>query len=397
MAKLKAKLGMIVHSIGNFFSGKDQLPLCDPALNASGLDKFLKSIGRNPSYVDLELTEQKLTRREGRSFSCLRKLADKITVSGYYVVVPNFFYGEPYDPQNTNRPLGEWLKDHGTVGEDVVGELTKSMQKIGLDMRVSALVNDTIGTLAGGRFYNQDVIAAVILGTGTNAAYVERANAIPKWHGPLSKSRDMGNFQSSHLPLTEYDVALDAESLNPGEQIFEKLISVRFANHGHPTMVVSIDPAHSLRDSFAQVVGLFRFKEWSHHYMLSSFIRCQILEIASKRKVSRNHESLSPQTNQFLKITRIMKDWNDLLEPEDLELNKQMSELGLPLSFHTTKEEYHVKWKELPYDERYWEFETDISALQPEIERFNKFRSRSSKLASMKQRSSIKDDVELKN
>ncbi|XP_020971515.1 uncharacterized protein LOC107628351 [Arachis ipaensis] len=45
----------------------------------------------------------------------------------------------------------------------------------------------------------------------------------------------------------------------------------------------------------------------------------------------------------------------------------------------------------------YWEFETDILAFQPEIERFNKFRSRSNKLASMKQRSSVKDDVELKN
>ncbi|MED6112810.1 hexokinase A [Stylosanthes scabra] len=77
------------------------------------------------------------------------------------------------------------------VWEDVVGELTNSMQKIGLDMRVSALVNDTIGTLARGRFYNQDVITAVILGTGTNAAYVERANAIPKWDGPLPKSGDM--------------------------------------------------------------------------------------------------------------------------------------------------------------------------------------------------------------
>ncbi|KAK7319943.1 hypothetical protein RJT34_04672 [Clitoria ternatea] len=130
--------------------------------------------------------------------------------------------------------LIKWTKGFNiedTVGEDVVGELTKSMEKIGLDMRVAALVNDTIGTLAGGRFYNQDVIAAVILGTGTNAAYVERAHAIPKWHGPMPKSGDMvinmewGNFRSSHLPLTEYDQALDAESLNPGDQIFEKLIS----------------------------------------------------------------------------------------------------------------------------------------------------------------------------
>lgn len=52
-------------------------------------------------------------------------------------------------------------------------------------------VNDTIGTLAGGRYTNKDVVAAVILGTGTNAAYVERAQAIPKWHGPLPKSGEM--------------------------------------------------------------------------------------------------------------------------------------------------------------------------------------------------------------
>lgn len=30
---------------------------------------------------------------------------------------------------------------------------------------------------------------------------------------------EWGNFRSSHLPLTEFDQALDAESLNPGEQV----------------------------------------------------------------------------------------------------------------------------------------------------------------------------------
>ena len=55
-------------------------------------------------------------------------------------------------------------------------------------------VNDTVGTLAGGRYYKGDVIAAVILGTGTNAAYVERASAIPKWHGPLPKTGEMVSF-----------------------------------------------------------------------------------------------------------------------------------------------------------------------------------------------------------
>ncbi|XLT71594.1 hypothetical protein HN873_028020 [Arachis hypogaea] len=130
--------------------------------------------------------------------------------------------------------LIKWTKGFSiddTVGKDIVAELTKAMEKQGLDMRVTALVNDTVGTLAGGRYTDKDVIAAVILGTGTNAAYVERAQAIPKWHGLLPKSGEMvinmewGNFRSSHLPLTEFDHALDMESLNPGEQVYEKIIS----------------------------------------------------------------------------------------------------------------------------------------------------------------------------
>ncbi|KAG0491786.1 hypothetical protein HPP92_005184 [Vanilla planifolia] len=117
------------------------------------------------------------------------------------------------------------------VGEDVVVELTKAMERKGLEMRVAALVNDTIGTLAGGRYYDPDVVAAVILGNGTNAAYIEQVKAIPKWNGLLPKSGEMvinmewGSFRSAHLPMTEYDLTLDAESLNPNEQIFEKLIS----------------------------------------------------------------------------------------------------------------------------------------------------------------------------
>ncbi|GLT49022.1 hypothetical protein SLA2020_226080 [Shorea laevis] len=130
--------------------------------------------------------------------------------------------------------LLRWTKGFsidGVVGQDVVAELTKSMERKGLDMQVSALVNDTVGTLAGGRYMDNDVVAAVILGTGTNAASVECAQAIPKWHSLLPKSGDMvinmewGNFRSSHLPLTEHDHALDADSLNPSEQIFEKIIS----------------------------------------------------------------------------------------------------------------------------------------------------------------------------
>ncbi|XP_044486882.1 endo-1,3;1,4-beta-D-glucanase-like [Mangifera indica] len=42
----------------------------------------------------------------------LRKLADKIAAVGFYVAVPDFFYGDPYEP-NPEKPFQAWLKDHG--------------------------------------------------------------------------------------------------------------------------------------------------------------------------------------------------------------------------------------------------------------------------------------------
>ncbi|XP_019164578.1 PREDICTED: endo-1,3;1,4-beta-D-glucanase-like [Ipomoea nil] len=42
----------------------------------------------------------------------LRKIADKVAASGYYVVVPDFLYGDPYVPDS--KPLGDWIQGHGT-------------------------------------------------------------------------------------------------------------------------------------------------------------------------------------------------------------------------------------------------------------------------------------------
>ena len=52
-------------------------------------------------------------------------------------------------------------------------------------------INDTVGTLAAGRYNDEDVVIGVILGTGSNAAYVEEASAIPKFEGELPKSGNM--------------------------------------------------------------------------------------------------------------------------------------------------------------------------------------------------------------
>lgn len=129
--------------------------------------------------------------------------------------------------------LIKWTKGFsvsGTAGKNVVECLNEAMKGQGLEMRVSALVNDAVGTLAGAHYWDNDVMVAVILGTGTNACYIERMDAIPKM-GKLTTgsektiiNTEWGAF-STGLPLTDFDRDMDSESINPGEQIFEKTIS----------------------------------------------------------------------------------------------------------------------------------------------------------------------------
>ncbi|XP_052179424.1 hexokinase-3-like [Diospyros lotus] len=130
--------------------------------------------------------------------------------------------------------LIKWTKGFSIedmVGRDVSACLQQAMYRRGLHMEVAALINDTVGTLALGHYHDEDTVAAVIIGTGTNACYMERADAIIKCQGLLTTSGGMvvnmewGNFWSSHLPRTSYDIDLDAESPNPNDQGFEKMIA----------------------------------------------------------------------------------------------------------------------------------------------------------------------------
>ncbi|XP_071697076.1 hexokinase-3-like isoform X2 [Rutidosis leptorrhynchoides] len=130
--------------------------------------------------------------------------------------------------------LIKWTKGFAIedmIEKDVVECLQKALSRRGLDMNVTALVNDSVGTLALGHFYDKDTVAAVVIGTGTNACYFERADAVIKCQGLLTTSGGMvinmewGNFWSSHLPRTPYDIDLDTDSQNPNDQGFEKMIS----------------------------------------------------------------------------------------------------------------------------------------------------------------------------
>jgi hexokinase len=93
--------------------------------------------------------------------------------------------------------LIRWTKGFSirdTVGRDVAQCLNEALANCGLNVRVTALVNDTVGTLALGHYYDEDTVAAVIIGSGTNACYIERTDAIIKCQGLLTNSGGMVSY-----------------------------------------------------------------------------------------------------------------------------------------------------------------------------------------------------------
>jgi hexokinase len=97
---------------------------------------------------------------------------------------------------------------------------------------VTALINDTVGTLMASAYTDSSTRMGCIFGTGCNAAYMDECGAIPKLAHlrldaamPMAINCEYGAFDSGGrvLPRTPYDERIDAESPRPGQQAFEKM------------------------------------------------------------------------------------------------------------------------------------------------------------------------------
>ena len=74
---------------------------------------------------------------------------------------------------------------------------------------MTVLLNDSIGTFAGGRYLDPDIMMGVILGTGTNMSYLERKRFIRNTPQPLKPgfsdemliNSEWGCYQSNLLPV----------------------------------------------------------------------------------------------------------------------------------------------------------------------------------------------------
>ncbi|NWH39060.1 HXK1 protein, partial [Chloropsis hardwickii] len=131
-----------------------------------------------------------------------------------------------------------WTKHfrvRGVQDTDVVSTLRKALQKhqasSDIDVDVLALVNDTVGTMMTCGYDDQRCEVGLIIGTGTNACYMEEMRHIDLVEGDEGRmciNTEWGAFGDDGALddlRTEFDRELDLGSLNPGQQLFEKMIS----------------------------------------------------------------------------------------------------------------------------------------------------------------------------
>ena len=158
----------------------------------------------------------------------LQPLAEKAERIGFC-----FSYATEITPDCDGKLL-YWTKEiqaPDVVGTFVGAELNRKLVPMGCGGKRIVILNDTIATLLAGKSFGSarrySNYTGVIVGTGSNTAYVEANARIAKVPdlpaGAMAINLESGGF--GKCPRSDFDEMLDATLANPGKQTFEKMIS----------------------------------------------------------------------------------------------------------------------------------------------------------------------------
>ncbi|OAA53351.1 glucokinase [Cordyceps fumosorosea ARSEF 2679] len=156
-----------------------------------------------------------------------------------------FTFSFTYDSHSVSRgTMLQWDKGWDildAIGRDPCRMLQDAIDRQKLRVRVTALTNDSVGTLMAKAYTSAQAstpLIGAIFGTGTNAAYVEqlaRIEKLPRRSESLKGDDSVMVINTewgawfdttpAALPGCMYDDILDRESPTPGEQLFEKRTS----------------------------------------------------------------------------------------------------------------------------------------------------------------------------
>lgn len=173
---------------------------------------------------------------------CMAKFMMEQGVSNAQKLPLGFTFSFPCKQEGlTCAKLINWTKGFkasNVEGADVVTLLREACKRReDIDIDVVAVLNDTVGTLMACAFKENSCQVGVIVGTGTNACYMEKLSRIGKLEGELDNDNlpdemiintewgAFGDDGAIDSTLTEFDRKVDSTSINPGKQLFEKMIS----------------------------------------------------------------------------------------------------------------------------------------------------------------------------
>ncbi|MCJ1363356.1 hexokinase A [Acarospora aff. strigata] len=224
--------------------------------------------------------------------------------------------------------LQRWTKGFdidGVEGHDVVPLFEDALAKRGLPIKVTALINDTTGTLIASGYTDDQIKVGCIFGTGCNAAYIETCGSIPKLAHynlpadmPMAINCEYGAFDSEHvvLPRTPYDVIVDRDSPRPDQQAFEKMIAGLYLGELFRLVLVELHDNKNVDIFEGQDIGKLR-----KPYSLDSSFLSAIEEQTDTPHNRDPYENLSETADLFTTKLGLRPT-----KPE-LELSRRLAEL----------------------------------------------------------------------
>lgn len=133
-----------------------------------------------------------------------------------------------------------FLAAYGLLGQDLGDVLEAACQRRGLQLTISAIVNDSTATLLANAYSSPSTRLGLILGTGVNVAVHLPTTSLSSlkfgsrpsaWHDAARNvlvNTELGMFGKGLLPLTRWDEELNKNHERPGFQPYEHLVSGRY-------------------------------------------------------------------------------------------------------------------------------------------------------------------------
>ncbi|GAA5808457.1 hypothetical protein MFLAVUS_001848 [Mucor flavus] len=146
--------------------------------------------------------------------------------------------------------MGKGFTLQNTEGNDLADMFHDAFSRKSLNVKVTAILNDTVGTLVAHGYTNPACRIGLIFATGINAAYPEKIQNITKLDQSVRDKYPVDTEMlinteidifgtDAYLPLNKYDIELDLSHNQPKFQLYEKMLSGAYM--GELTRLAAMD------------------------------------------------------------------------------------------------------------------------------------------------------------